>query len=120
MRHSKPWRTNRARVLRSAPVSAEATLWSRLRNRRLGGHKFIRQAPIGDHFADFLCREHRLVVEVDGGTHAEPDEIARDTERTAAMERLGYHVVRVQNRDVYDAIDRVLDYLLAELQRKRD
>ncbi len=69
MRGPQPWRTNRSRVLRSQPISAEAKLWSRLRNRHLAGLKFVRQAPVEPYFVDFLCREHMVVVEVDGGTH---------------------------------------------------
>jgi very-short-patch-repair endonuclease len=69
MRGEQPWRTSRARALRSQPISAEAKLWAKLRNRQLGGFKFVRQAPIGPYFADFLCRERKVIVEVDGGTH---------------------------------------------------
>ena len=56
MRSQQPWRTNRSRVLRSQPISAEVKLWARLRNRQLGGLKFVRQAPVGRYFADFLPR----------------------------------------------------------------
>jgi very-short-patch-repair endonuclease len=70
MRGPQPWLTNRSRVLRSQPISAEARLWAHLRNRQLGGYKFVRQMPIGPYFADFVCRECMVVVEVDGGTHS--------------------------------------------------
>ncbi|MCB1509682.1 MAG: DUF559 domain-containing protein, partial [Hyphomicrobiaceae bacterium] len=55
MRGTQPWRTNRARTLRSATTSAEDLLWQRLRNRQLGGLKFVRQFSIGPYFADFAC-----------------------------------------------------------------
>jgi len=116
MRGPKPWKTNRARVLRSANVSAESQLWSHIRNRQLAGFKFVRQAPIGPYFADFLCREALLIVEVDGGTHSEPDEIASDLVRQEALEQLGYRIVRVWNEDVTDNIEGVLELLLIELQ----
>jgi very-short-patch-repair endonuclease len=113
MRGSQPWRTNRSRVLRAQPISAEAKLWARLRNRRLGGLKFVRQAPIGPYFVDFVCRERKVVVEVDGGTHATEAEIASDEVRTHEIARLGYRVFRVHNRDIYENLDAVLDALLA-------
>jgi very-short-patch-repair endonuclease len=117
MRGSQPWRTNRARVLRSQPISAEARLWARLRNRQLAGLKFVRQVPIDSHFVDFVCRERRVVVEADGGTHSTEGELARDSARTRNLRRLGYRVFRVHNTDVYENIDGVLDTLLAFIER---
>lgn len=116
MRGEQPWLTNRSRTLRDNTTSAEALLWSHLRNRRLGGFKFVRQEPIGAYFVDFVCRERRLIIEVDGGTHGETHEIAADAARTAALEQLGYRVARVGNRDVYDNIDGVLEKVLAVLE----
>jgi very-short-patch-repair endonuclease len=113
MRGPQPWLTNRSRVLRSRPISAEAKLWARLRNRQLGGHKFVRRMPIGPYFADFVCRERNVIVEVDGGTHSTDAEIAGDAKRTAGLEREGYRVFRVCNDDVYHNLDCVLDALLA-------
>jgi very-short-patch-repair endonuclease len=115
-RGPQPWLTNRARVLRSQPISAEAKLWGELRNRQLGGHKFVRQMPVGPYFADFVCRERMVVVEVDGGTHSTDAEAARDSERTAALERQGYRLFRVCNDDVYNNLDSVLDALLAFIE----
>jgi very-short-patch-repair endonuclease len=112
MRGSQPWRTNRARVLRSQPISAQDNMWFELRARRLGGFKFVRQAPIDRYFVDFVCREQKIVVEVDGGTHASPAEIACDEARTARLDALGYRVFRTLNIDVYENIDCVLDALL--------
>ena len=72
MRGPQPWRTNRARVLRSHSTSAEDRIWSALRNRRLNGLKFVRQYSIGPYFVDFVCRERMIIVEIDGATHREP------------------------------------------------
>ena len=117
MRGPQPWRTNRARVLRSRPVSAEARLWNRLRNRQLGGFKFVRQAPVGPYFADFICRSAKVVVEVDGATHGTPDEQLMDAERTQECRRQGYRVFRLRNIDVFENMDGVLDTLLVFLQQ---
>ena len=117
MRSSQPWRTNRSRALRSHLTAAEARLWQKLRNRQLGGFKFVRQASIGTYFADFVCRERKLIVEVDGATHGNDDEIAADTERTAALERMGYRVYRVTNDDVARNLDGALESILRELEK---
>ena len=119
MRGEQPWRTNRSRALRSRPVSAESKLWSHLRNRQLGGHKFVRQAPVDPYFVDFVCRERKVVVEVDGGTHSTEEEVACDERRTRHLHGLGYRVFRVSNDDVYHNLDSVLDALLAFIEDRR-
>ena len=73
-------------------TDAERRLWSRLRDRRLGGHKFRRQVPIGPYVVDFACAAAKLVVEADGAQHLE--ETSRDAERTCYLAKLGYRVVR--------------------------
>ena len=113
MRHSQPWRTNRSRVLRANDTSAEAKLWTELRNRQLGDLKFVRQAPVGDYFVDFLCRERMVVVEIDGGTHSTDADLASDAARSEELSRLGYRVFRVSNADVFEQMDEVLEALLA-------
>jgi very-short-patch-repair endonuclease len=117
MRSSQPWRTSRSRALRSQLVAAETRLWQKLRNRQLGGFKFVRQAAIGKYFADFACRECKLIVEVDGATHGSDAEIAADARRTAALEQLGYRIYRVTNDDVAHNIEGVLESILHELDR---
>ncbi len=102
--------------MRSNATSAEDVLWFHLRNRSLNGFKFVRQAPIENYFADFLCKEARLIVEVDGGTHGKLHEIAADAVRTAVLEKLDYKIVRAHNRDIYDNIHGVLDHIAAVLE----
>jgi very-short-patch-repair endonuclease len=112
MRGELPHITNRARTLRSTTTDAEARLWLRLRNRRLGGFKFVRQAPLAGYYVDFLCREAQLVVEIDGSQHAEN---LADRHRDAELTALGYRVVRVWNSDVSERLENVLEMLLSEL-----
>ena len=92
----------------------ECTIWSQLRNRRLGGFKFKRQWTIGSHVVDFCCIERRLIVEIDGGQHT-PE---ADTPRTHSLNRLGYRVIRYWNNEVRQNLDGVLTHLLAELQTR--
>ena len=113
---AQPWRTNRTRVLRSNSSSAEQRLWSRLRNRNLRGLKFVRQAPVGPYFVDFLCRDRKIIIEVDGSTHGSDAEIGRDTVRTAALQDLAYRVFGVHTIDVYENLDGVLDSLVAFIE----
>ena len=112
MRGALPHLTNRARSLRSSTTDAELRLWRRLRNRQLGGFKFVRQVPMGIYYVDFLCREARLVIEVDGSQHAEnTSDVRRDTE----LMQLGYRIIRVWNNDISNNLDGVLEMLLSEL-----
>jgi len=69
---------NRSRDLRRSQTPAEQMLWRKLRGRQLGEYKFVRQEPIGPFFADFVCCESRLIVEVDGATRSTDEELAYD------------------------------------------
>jgi very-short-patch-repair endonuclease len=99
--------------MRQAPVDAERKLWGALRNRTLGGLKFYRQVPIGSYVVDFICHERGIVVELDGGTHSEDAEIARDARRSVYLEALGLEVHRVLNSEVYNRIGAALDGICA-------
>jgi len=97
----------RARALRSAHTDAEALLWSRLRNRQLLDLKFRRQHPIGEYFADFACLENGLVIELDGGQHA--DQLAYDERRAASMRSVGFKTLRFWNNEVLTETDAVME-----------
>jgi very-short-patch-repair endonuclease len=62
---------NFARQLRRNQTDAERVLWFRLRDRRLAGLKFKRQVPIDRFVVDFVCKDERLIIELDGGQHDE-------------------------------------------------
>ena len=110
--------TRRARELRRESSQAERKLWRMLHGRSLGGHKFVRQERIGPYYADFACREVRLVVEIDGATHSTDEEIAKDQAREAFMMREGYRVLRFTNEEVYEQADRVCEAILAALDKR--
>lgn len=93
----KPETTERARALRWVENSAEGLLWQELKGRRLGGHHFTRQFPIGPYFADFACRKAKLVIELDGSQHADS---AYDRRRDAFMRENGWSTLRFWNHDV--------------------
>lgn len=100
----------RARVLRQSGNSAENRLWHYVRNRQLSGLKFVRQWPIGPYFADFACRERRLVVEIDGSQHMNS---VYDDRRDRFMCDQGWSVARFWYADVLNRMDTVLDTLVA-------
>ncbi len=110
--------TRRARSLRRNSTSAERVLWQHLKNRGLSGFKFVRQAPIGPYIADFLCRDMKLVVELDGATHSTDEEIASDQHRTSFLEDQGMRVMRFTNEAVYESAEGVLETILAGLQKR--
>ena len=103
----------RARTLRGNATEAEKRIWSKLRDRRLAGHKFRRQVPIGPYIVDFFCPDGKLIVEVDGGQHAL--DAARDEKRTNWLESEGYRVVRFWNNVVLGNTDGVLDAIARTL-----
>lgn len=105
----------RARSLRENSTDAERRLWSRLRDRQLHGHKFVRQLPIGSFIADFACRERDLIVELDGGQHAAAQ--LDDIRRTAVLAEHGYRVIRFWNNDVLTNLDGVLQIIADRLEK---
>jgi very-short-patch-repair endonuclease len=87
-------------------------VWRYLRNRQLDGFKFIRQQPIGPYYVDFVCRERRVIVEVDGGQHAES---ASDRVGDAYLAAEGYRVIRIWNNDALQNMAGVFEFLMLEL-----
>ena len=106
----------RANELRRNQTEAEKLLWYRLRGRRLSGHKFRRQLPIGPYIADFVCLSARVIVEVDGGQHAE--QTAYDAARERYIRKAGFEVLRFWNNEVIENLDGVLHVLLEALNRQ--
>jgi very-short-patch-repair endonuclease len=96
-----------AKTLRSNQTEAEARLWYHLRAHRFMGLKFKRQKPVGRYIADFVCCEQQLIVELDGGQHAE--EVAYDRVRDAWLRGQGYTVLRFWNHEVMQQLEAVLE-----------
>lgn len=109
-------KTIAARKLRSTLNPAEQSLWSALKARQLGGWKFTRQMPIGPYFADFVCRERCVVVEVDGSQHLE--KAAYDRARDEYMIAAGYSIYRVPKGSVLNDRVAVCDSILAVLENR--
>ena len=103
------------RRLRSNMTCPETRLWLRLRARQLQGLKFRRQHGIGPYIVDFYCPEQSLVIEVDGDSHADADQILKDRQRAKYLQSLGLHVIRYINDDILKNLDGVMEDLAKRL-----
>ena len=112
-----PKTTAIARRLRQDGTDAEKTLWKALRSKQSKGVKFRRQQPIGLFIVDFVSLNRKLVIEVDGGQHNDPETVERDQRRTAWLQGKGYRVLRFWDNDVFFNIEGVLEQIGEELKR---
>lgn len=97
-------------------TDAERLLWSRFRMRQTDGHRFRRQVPIGPYIVDFACLAAKLVVEVDGGQHAE--ELGSDARRHERIAADGFRVLRSWNHEVMRETEGVLETIWLALSEK--
>ena len=104
---------NNAKSLRSNQTDAEMQLWYHLRAHRFMDLKFKRQKPIGAYIVDFVCIERKLILELDGGQHAE--NVGYDERRTKFLESEGYQVLRFWNNQVLQEMDSVLEVIRIEI-----
>jgi len=95
-----------ARTLRDSQTDAERWLWSHLRRRQVNGWRFRRQHPIPPYIADFACIEAKLIVEADGGQHAEP---SRDEIRDRNLKEAGWRILRFWNLDILKNMPSVIE-----------
>jgi len=107
--------TARARENRNNPTMPESRIWNLvLRHRQFATYKFLRQKPLGNYVVDFYCSELRLVIEIDGDSHAET--VDYDAQRTAVLQSLGLEVIRYTNDDVMSNIEGVYEDLWSRIQ----
>ena len=98
-----------AKELRNNGTDAERLLWHHLRNSQLEGVKFRRQQPIEAYIVDFVSFDKRIVIELDGGQHAENTE--HDQQRDVCLQRNGFVVLRFWNNELFENIDGVLEVI---------
>lgn len=113
----KPSTKANARRLRRGMTDAERLLWRELRHKQVKGLKFRRQHPVGSYICDFVCIEADLVIEVDGGQHAERRD--SDEARTAWLNSQGFRVLRFWNNEILHDIDAVRQAIWSALQQGR-
>ncbi len=113
MQKRRKWLVERARYMRANPTDPERQFWHQLRQRRLGPLRWRRQEIIDDmYIVDFICFEHRLIVDADGGQHADTRD---DAQRDAYLKTQGCTVLRFWNNDVLTNIDGVGEAILAAI-----
>ncbi len=95
---------DKAKEMRNRPTEAEKMLWNVLSNKGIDNYKFRRQHIIGEYIVDFVCLEKRLVIEVDGSIHNQPEQIEHDKKRTEWLESKGFRIVRYSNRQIVNDI----------------
>lgn len=103
------------RKLRKEPTPAESRLWLYLSKGQINNLKFRRQHSIGNYVIDFYCPAKKLIIEIDGDTHAGELAQKRDKIRTNYLKSLGYTLVRYNNRDVMNNLDGVYSDLLEKV-----
>lgn len=102
-----------AKLLRKNSTDVERLLWRYLRAGRFAGHKFRRQQPVGSYVVDFVCFEAKLVIELDGGQHAE--QLDYDCRRNRWLADQGFRVLRFWNNEMTENMDGVLQCILLAL-----
>jgi very-short-patch-repair endonuclease len=102
-----------AKDMRSEPTEVEHRVWQILRAKRFAGYKFRRQVPLDFYIADFVCFQERLIIELDGGQHAEA---ARDERRDAYLISQGFRVLRIWNTDLFKNEEGVAQLILSALR----
>lgn len=110
-----PTTRQRAKALRRNLTDAERILWTKLKGKQINGWQFRKQHPVGPYIADFACVRAKLIIEVDGDSHAAPKQIAHDQKRTDFLKRQGWFVHRVWNFEIYKNLNAVLDGIYALL-----
>ena len=105
-----------ARILRKNQTLQEAQMWKYLKNSQIQGLKFRRQYPIGEYIVDFMCKEIKLIIEIDGGQHNNPSNIEYDKKRTKFLEAKGYKIIRFWNCDIDKNIEGVYQRILEEIE----
>lgn len=105
-----------ARSLRQSMTPEEIKLWVRLRDFRKRGYHFRRQCPMGGYIVDFVCKQQKLIVEVDGSQHGEDRELEYDRARDRYFSELGFRTLRMWNVDVNRSPDDAADTVLAALE----
>ncbi|HSD09232.1 endonuclease domain-containing protein [Flavobacterium sp.] len=98
-----------AEKLRANPTEAEEKLWIAVKDNQIEGYKFRRQHPISIYVADFYCHALKLVIEIDGDYHLDPEQKLRDDKRTSDIEFQGLKVIRFRNEEVLMKLPEVIN-----------
>lgn len=98
-------------------TKAEACLWKFILSEKKSGYTFNRQRPILNFIADFMCKELKLIIEVDGYSHFLDEVIIKDENKQKTLEDMGYTVIRFRDSEILNQIDRVRIGILNVIQQ---
>lgn len=115
-RHDTPELRKNRKELRQTLTSAEAFLWKHLQQKKLEGKKFRRQHSIDNYIVDFYCAAERVIIELDGEVHNNPIAEENDRKRDAYLSRLGFKVIRFENKMVFEHLPSVLQKIKANFK----
>ena len=116
--HTKKELAAKRKELRSNLTPAEAFLWKHLKARQLEGKRFTRQHSIGYYIVDFYCAAEKLIIELDGEVHNNAVAQEKDWKRTCYLENLGYHVIRFENKMVFEKLPSVLQEIIENFKKQ--
>ena len=107
---------NFARENRVDGTIGEATLWKLVLKAKQTGYQFNRQFPVGNYIVDFICRNLKLIIEIDGSSHSFSEVSIKDAEKQAFLEKKGYHILRFTENDVVKDLGKVTDIVLYTIE----
>ncbi len=107
--HDLTYLRNNRKTLRKNLTPAEAFLWGELKSKKLHDLKFRRQHSIKNYIVDFYCAQHQLIIELDEDYHDEPAQFEKDQLRDQDLERMGFNILRYENKYVFDELINVID-----------
>jgi very-short-patch-repair endonuclease len=114
---AKPDIFKKAKELRRGMTPAETVLWKHLRNNKLNGLKFRRQHPLFIFIADFYCHQKKLIIELDGEVHDDPEQTEHDKNRTADLIEKGFSILRFRNEEVISDLEKVLERITKQCEQ---
>ncbi|SUB23133.1 endonuclease domain-containing protein [Avibacterium avium] len=103
--------------LRSNQTDAESKLWQRINRDQLLGFRFNRQKPLLNYIVDFYCAKAKLIIELDGSHHYEPEYQEKDRQRDDELRSLGFTVMRFSNDEIYYEIEAVVEQIYLFLEQ---
>lgn len=101
---------------RKALTKAEACLWKYALRAKQMGYTFNRQRPVLNYIADFMCKELKLIIEVDGYSHTFEDVIKNDLIRQTKLEEAGFKVIRFKNSEVLNSINALREIIFKTIE----
>jgi very-short-patch-repair endonuclease len=107
-----------ARNLRINSTLSEVLLWNELKGKQLKGYQFMRQKPIGNFIVDFYCTKLKLVIEIDGESHLNPENKKRDLIKDKYLDSIGLSVIRIDDMELKNNISVVIENLSKWIENK--